>query len=405
MAAPPRSFAFYAVVLGTLTMMMPLGTDIFLASLPAFAREYGISMGQAEFALSAFFAGSALGQILWGPLSDRFGRKRVAMAAVSGYFIAAASIALSDSFAPVIFWRFIQGISAASGRIVGNAIARDLYERERLAKLIAFTMTFGSVSAMLTVPIGGWIAGRFDWQITFIITATYAAGLLLMFSVLFKETIAEKNPLAIDPVPMLLNFAMIARDRVFMSYVMVGAGAWAGMSGYINSSPGLLIRSYGVTPQTYGLVAAVVPAGFLIGAILVARYAERVRGDRFLLLGSACVAVGGIGMLGFALFGLPHPLALPVPMVPYALGFACLIPQSAAGALTPFGRLAGTAASLQGFIQAMIGATVTLLLGMFNNGTLYPMAITVAVSGLATLAAYRWLVRPLRRPPFPQPPH
>jgi MFS transporter, DHA1 family, multidrug resistance protein len=102
-------------------------------------------------------------------------------------------------------------------------------------------------------------------------------------------------------------------------------------------------------------------------------------------------------MLGFAVFGLPHALALPLPMIPYALGFACLIPQASAGALSPFGRVAGTASSLQGFIQAMIGAAVTLLLGVFNNGTIYPMATVVAVSGLATLGVYLRLVRPLRQ--------
>lgn len=403
---PTRSFGFYAAILGVLTMMMPLGTDIFLASMPAFAREYGVSMGSAEFTLSAFFAGGALGQIIWGPLSDRFGRKPIAIIAVSGYFIAASAIALSDSFAPVIFWRFVQGVSASSGRIIGNAIARDLYERDRLARLIAFTMTFGSVSALLTGPVGGIIAGRFAWQTAFVVTATYAAILLLLFTAAFKETIAAKNPLAINPIPFAINIVMLIRDRIFLSYVFVGGAAWAGMSAFINSSPGLLIRTYGLAPETYGLVIASVPFGFMSGAIFVARYTERLRGDAFLLLGSVCIAAGGVFMLGFAVFGLPHPLAMIAPMIPYAFGFACLIPQASAGALTPFGQVAGTASSLQGFIQNMGGASVSLLLGFANNGTLYPMASAIALFGLLTLGVYVALVRPLRRnvsPPFPPP--
>jgi DHA1 family bicyclomycin/chloramphenicol resistance-like MFS transporter len=143
-------------------------------------------------------------------------------------------------------------------------------------------MTFGSVSALLTGPVGGIIAGQFDWQVAFIITASYAAALLILFSVTFKETIREKNLLAIDPVPFVINIAMLIRDRVFLSYVLVGATAWAGMSGFINSSPGLLIRTYGIAP----------------------------------LLGTLSIAAGGLAMLGLAVLGLPHPLALIAPMSP-----------------------------------------------------------------------------------------
>ena len=392
-----RSFVFYALLLGTLTMMMPLGTDIFLPSMPAFAREYGVSMGAAELTLSAFFAGNATGQLIWGPVSDRFGRKPVVIAAVSAYFIAAAAVALSDSFAPVIFWRFVQGASGASSRILGNAIARDLYERERLAKLIAFVMTFGAMSAIVTGPLGGAIADRFEWQAAFFVTAAFAAFLLVLIVTLYDETIVERNPLAIDPVSMVTTMVEIVRSRVFLSYVLISGCGMAGLSAWINSSPGVLIGLYGIAPGTFGLAFGSLPLGFMAGSIVVGRYAERLRSDRFLQIGSACTALAGLAMLALAIFGVPHPLVLVVPMLPYLFGFAFLIPQSASGALTPFGRMAGTASSLQGFIQSMIAAAVSAALGLTNNGTLYPMAIAIACAGLATLGVYAFLVRPLRQ--------
>lgn len=406
MTARQRSFGFYAVLLAALSLMMPLGTDIFLPSMPAFAREYGVGMGTAELTLSAFFAGSATGQLIWGPLSDRYGRKPLILVAIATYFIAAGAVALSDSFAPVVFWRFVQGMSASAGRILANAVSRDLFDRERLAQLIASIMTFGALATIVTGPIGGVLAEHFEWQAVFIYTGAYAAILFVLCAGLLDETVVEKNPLALRPIPMVMTMAGIARDRTFISYVLLGACGMAGMSGFINSSPGLLIGRYGVEPSTYGAMFAVMPVGFMAGSFLFARYGRRLGGERFMLLGAGFVALAGAAYLGLAVFGVPHPLLLMAPMMPYLFGFSLMIPYATSGALSPFGRVAGTASSLQGFIQSMSGALISAVLGLVNNGTLYPMAIAIGVCGVGTLGVYFSLVRPLRRavaPPFPPP--
>lgn len=391
--ATRRSFLFYAAMLGILTMMMPLGTDIFLASMPAFARDYGMSMGAAELTLAAFFAGNAAGQIVWGPLSDRFGRKPIILIAVSGYFLAATAIALSDNFALVVALRVVQGAAASSGRILANAVSRDLFDREKLAQLISFVMTAGSLSAMITGPLGGFIADHFDWQVAFIVPSVFAAVLLTIFIFGFHETIAERNPLAIRPLPMLITMGEIVRNRNFVAYVMTSACAMAGMSAFLNSAPGLLIGVHGLSPGTFGILFALLPLGFMAGSIFSGRYSGRIKSDTFLTLGTASMAAGGVAMLGFALFGLPDPKALALPMIPYLFGFACIIPQCAAGALTPFGRMAGTASSLQGFAQSMVSASTSMILAFVANGTLYPMAIAIVASGLASILSYHLLVR------------
>jgi DHA1 family bicyclomycin/chloramphenicol resistance-like MFS transporter len=395
--ATRRSFMFYAVMLGILTMMMPLGTDIFLASMPAFARGYGMSIGAAELTLAAFFAGNAIGQIFWGPLSDRFGRKPIIIIAVASYFLAAAAIALSDNFTLAVILRVVQGMAASSGRILANAVSRDLFDRERLAKLISYVMTAGAISAILTGPLGGFIADHFDWQAAFIVPAIYAALTLLIFLFYYDETIVERNPLAIRPLPMLATMAQIARSPVFAAYVLTSGCAMAGLSAFLNSGPGLLIGLYGVTPGTFGILYALLPVGFMAGSILSARYGGRWGSDRFLTLGTASMSIGGSAMLAFAIFGLPDPRAMVLPMIPYLFGFACIIPQCASGALTPFGRTAGTASSLQGFIQSMLGATVSVILAFTANGTLYPMAIAIALSGGASIASYVFLIRRMHR--------
>lgn len=391
--AERRSFFFYAVVLGILTMMMPLGTDIFLASMPAFARGYGMPMGAAELTLAAFFAGNAAGQIVWGPLSDRFGRKPIIIVALSCYFVAAGAIALSDNFTLAVILRVVQGMAASSGRILANAVARDLYDRDRLAKLIAFVMTAGAVSGAMTGPLGGFIADHFDWQAAFIVPAVFAAFALVLFIFGFEETIVERNPMAIRPISMIATMLEIGRHRVFLAYVLTSGCAMAGMSAFLNSSPGLLIGLYGVAPGTFGLLFAMLPVGFMSGSILVGRYAEHFGSDRFLMIGTCAMATGGLAMLGFAVFGLPDPRLMVVPMMPYLLGFAFIIPQCSSGALSPFGRAAGTASSLQGFIQSMIGASVSVLLALCANGTLYPMAIAIATAGLSSIASYLFLIR------------
>jgi DHA1 family bicyclomycin/chloramphenicol resistance-like MFS transporter len=399
--ATRRSFMFYAVTLGILTMMMPLGTDIFLASMPAFARDYGMSIGAAELTLAAFFAGNAAGQIVWGPLSDRFGRKPIIVVAVAAYFLSAAAIALSDNFTLAMILRVVQGAAASSGRILANAVSRDLYDREKLAQLISFVMAAGALSAIFTGPLGGFIADHFDWQAAFVVPAVYAALTLLLFLVWYDETIVERNPLAIRPLPMLSTMAGIARNRVFAAYVLTSGCAMMGLSAFLNSGPGLLIGLYGLTPGTFGYLYALLPVGFIAGSILSARYGGRLSSDAFLIIGTSSMAAAGLAMLAFAIFGLPDPRAMVVPMLPYMFGFACIIPQCSSGALTPFGRTAGTASSLQGFTQSMMGATVSVTLALTANGTLYPMAIAIAASGIASIASYMVLIRRMHRPVAP----
>ena len=396
--ATRRSFMFYAVMLGILTMMMPLGTDIFLASMPAFARDYGRSIGAAELTLAAFFAGNAAGQIVWGPLSDRFGRKPVIIVALASYFLAAAAIALTDSFMLAVILRVVQGAAASSGRILANAVSRDLYDREKLAQLISLIMAAGAISAIFTAPIGGFIADHFDWQAAFVIPALYAAITLLLFVICYDETIVERNPLAIRPLPMLASIVGIARNRVFVAYVLTSGCAMLGLSAFLNSGPGLLIGLYNVTPSTFGVLYALLPVGFMAGSLLSARYGGRLSSNTFLIVGTSSMAVAGLAMLGLAIFGLPDPRLLVLPMVLYMFGFACIIPQCASGALTPFGRTAGTASSLQGFTQSMMGATVSVILALTANGTLYPMAIAIAASGVASVISYILLIRRMHRP-------
>jgi DHA1 family bicyclomycin/chloramphenicol resistance-like MFS transporter len=396
--ATRRSFMFYAVMLGILTMMMPLGTDIFLASMPAFARDYGMSVGAAELTLAAFFAGNAVGQIFWGPLSDRFGRKPIIVIAVASYFLAALAIAFSDNFTLAVILRVVQGAAASSGRILANAVSRDLYDREKLAQLISFVMAAGAISAIVTGPLGGFIAEHFDWQAAFIVPAIYAAIALSLFLAFYDETIVDRNPLAIRPLPMFASVMEIARSRVFAAYVLTSGCAMAGLSAFLNSGPGLLIGVYGVAPGTFGFLYALLPVGFMAGSLLSARYGARLSSNTFLTLGTVSMAGAGLAMLSFAIFGLPDPRALVLPMIPYLFGFACIIPQCASGALTPFGRMAGTASSLQGFTQSMMGAAVSVILALSANGTLYPMAIAIALSGIASICSYIFLIRRMHRP-------
>jgi hypothetical protein len=171
-----------------------------------------------------------------------------------------------------------------------------------------------------------------------------------------------------------------------------------GLSAFLNSGPGLLIGLYGVTPGTFGILYGLLPVGFMAGSILSARYGGRWRSDTFLIVGTISMAGAGLAMLAFAIFGLPDPRAMVLPMIPYLFGFACIIPQCAAGALTPFGRMAGTASSLQGFTQSMMGAAVSVILALTANATLYPMAIAIALAGLASIASYIVLIRRMHRP-------
>jgi DHA1 family bicyclomycin/chloramphenicol resistance-like MFS transporter len=295
------------------------------------------------------------------------------------------------AFAPnvetLIVLRFIQGMAASAGRIVGPAAGRDSYEREHLRRLLTYSMLIATTSPIVSSPLGGFLASTFGWQASFVYMSTVGCVTLLLFVFVFKETIAKRDLNAIRPKNLFGNFREILKNTVFLRYLFFAALLASGMSNFLTSSSGVLIGQYGLSPVTYGLLFATIMIGFLVASLIAGRLVARLSINTMITASAAFAATGGISMTVLAHMSIYTPAAIVVPMMIYTAGFGLGTAQAVAGAITPFPHKAGTASSLMGFLQSSFAAGTATVVSTFADGTPVPMSTGIAFSGAGALVA------------------
>ena len=382
------AYLLMAVLLGAMAMLGPLSIDIVLPVLPTMAEDLNESMGRIELSMTAIFAGGAIGQLLFGPLSDRFGRKPVILTALVLYTISTVAISRADALEPIIFWRFIQGVVLASGRIIANAAARDQYGKDQLGRLISLIFIVSVSASAINPLIGGFMVTQFGWQSVFLVMTGYGVVLTLAVLFCFRETIPEKDMTAIQPVRLASNCSQVFKNREFNICLLSGGFAVAGFIAFLSASPGVAKSVFNLSPREYSYGFAGVISTFLVVSICSNRFVEQVGSHRFIIIGGLLQAIGGVSMLAFAIAGSTHPISLFGPMALFVTGFSFLYPLSTAKALDPFRATAGTASSLLGFSQNIMGAIVSALLAFLGDGTAFPMALGLAICGITSAGIY-----------------
>ena len=391
----PGTFALTAL-LAALTAVGPLSTDMYLPSLPDIARDLGASTPLVQFTLSAYLIGFACGQIVYGPISDRHGRKPVLLAAVALFTFGTLVCMVSTSIEMLIVARTLQALGGSGAVVVTRPIVRDLYSGARAGRELSL---IGSVMALAPVvaPIGGGVLQTaFGWRSIFIVLAVAGAAAFVVVWRSLPETLAKRAAEAASASSMVRSYRIVAGNRVYLAYLGLGSLSYAGLFAWISGASFVLQNLYGLTPFVFGCVFAVGSLGYLAGSTIAARLVSRFGLGGMSGIGAAALALGGLlACLSIAL-GLTSSLSLVLPVAVFLAGLGMVLPQSIAGAITPFPERAGAASSLFGFVQqtaaAVCGALVAWLLG--RNA--WPMVGAMALMGCATLLL--WLVsRGVRR--------
>jgi len=391
----PGTFALTAL-LAALTAVGPLSTDMYLPSLPDIARDLGASTPLVQFTLSAYLIGFACGQIVYGPISDRHGRKPVLLAAIALFTFGTLVCMMSTSIEMLIVARTLQALGGSGAVVVTRAIVRDLYSGARAGRELSL---IGSVMALAPVvaPIGGGVLQTaFGWRSIFVVLAVAGAAAFVVVWRSLPETLAKRAAEAASASSMVRSYRIVAGNRVYLAYLGLGSLSYAGLFAWISGASFVLQNLYGLTPFVFGCVFAVGSLGYLAGSTIAARLVSRFGLGGMSGIGAAALALGGLlACLSIAL-GLTSSLSLVLPVAVFLAGLGMVLPQSIAGAITPFPERAGAASSLFGFVQqtaaAVCGALVAWLLG--RNA--WPMVGAMALMGCATLLL--WFVsRGVRR--------
>lgn len=378
------------LLLGVLISLSALGTDLYAPALPGLAASFAAPVSAAQATVTTYFLGLAAGQLLWGPLSDRYGRKPVLLAALVLMLAATAAAALAGSLPTVATARFLQGAGMAGGVVIGRSIVRDLHTHEQAARLLSRMMLVFSLVPIAAPLAGAALASRAGWTAIFWAYASVAGLLVIAVAAGLRETAAARRAASLAEIAR--RFREILGDRRFVAPFLLVLGCQMAIICWVSSSAFALVRE-GVSARAYGAMFAGVMLGQIAGAWASGRLVLRVGMARLLRAGGRIALAGGGAAAALAWAGLEHWLAIVLPFGVLLFGTALIIPNATALALSPFPRAAGAASSLMGAIGFACGALVSALLGAVFDGTPRPMASAAA---LAVLGVFVCETRVLR---------
>ncbi|MFF8414457.1 Bcr/CflA family multidrug efflux MFS transporter [Streptomyces omiyaensis] len=398
-SAAQRAGLLVTLVLGGLTALPPLSMDMYLPALPEVTRSLTAPAATVQLTLTACLAGMALGQLVVGPMSDKWGRRRPLLAGMVVYVLATAVCAFAPSAELLIAFRLLQGLAGAAGIVIARAVVRDLYEGVEMARFFSTLMLISGVAPIIAPLIGGQILRITDWRGVFHVLAVIGVLLTLVVRRFLHETLPPERRQEGGVGQALRTMRGLLADRVFTGYMLAGGLAFAALFAYISASPFVVQEIYGASPQTFSLLfglnsIGLVAVGQVNGKLLVGR----VSLDKALGWGLSVILLASVALLlmtsgAFGEVGLV-PIAAGLFVLMSAMGLA--MPNTNAQALMRTPHAAGSASALLGTSSFLIGAVASPLVGIAGERTAVPMAVVQLVCAAAALACFLLLCRPWR---------
>jgi DHA1 family bicyclomycin/chloramphenicol resistance-like MFS transporter len=375
-------------LLGVLVALPAMGTDLFVPALPLLAQALAADAGAAQFTLTTFFVGLAAGMLLWGPLSDRYGRKPVLCAGLAAMAVASLIAARVDSIGAVAAARLVQGLAMSSGAVIARTVVRDLHAHEQAARLLASMTVVFSIVPFAAPLAGAALAAQAGWRAIFWCFTAVAALLLAATLGGLAET-APRERRSAHPAQIARTFRTILGEPRFVAPFLLVLCAHLGILAWVSSSAFVLVRGFGVSTTGYGFAFAGVMLGQISGAWVCSRLVVRLGIPRLLRAGAALMLAAGVAAAGLAWAGAGHWGAVVGPFLVFLFGSALVVPNATAAALSPFPGSAGAATSLIFSTGFTIGALVSAGLGYAFDGTARPMATLGACAGLGAFILAR----------------
>lgn len=384
------------IVLATLMAFSPFAVDMYLPALPSIAIELGVGQGVVQWSLSAFFLGLGVGQLVWGPLGDHWGRKKPIIAGIALFVGASAGCALATSPEQLAVLRFVQAFGGGAALVLARAIVSDLYDREEAARALSLLMTVMAIAPMIAPVLGGAFLILWSWRSIFWFLMLFglaaAAGVLTL-----RESLSPEKRIKGPVWHAFGTYGALLRNRAFLSYTAAGAFQYAGMFAYISGTPFVYIEYFGVEPQSYGFFFAFNVVGIMGTNLLNRRLVPHLGSDGALRLGAAISAVSGIALIICGVTGTLGFIGILVPMFGFVSMLGLVTPNAMAGGMALVPWAGGAASALAGASQFTGGALAGLLVGRFADGTPTPLVIVVGAMGVGCWLSSIAIGRVMRR--------
>lgn len=360
-----------------------IGGVMYTPAIPQIARDFGADASAAQFTLTVFVLTFAVAQLVYGPVSDRFGRRFVLFASLAVYGVGSVAVALAPTIDWLIGARVVQAFGAVGGTVLARAIARDIWDFPQVRRPLALINSGGTVAPLLALVAGGFVSTALGWQGVFWVTAAIAFAFLAIAIAFLPETHTKRASDAYGGMRMLTNYGRLLRSPLFLCYAASQGLISGGIFGFMTGAPFVVIETMGIDAGLYGILTAAMPTGFVIGNLISSRISHRVPIAPLMVAGCSLAAVCAVVSFAFVLAGTLELWILYPFMLVYTIGVGLNVPNSMAAALEIDPKIAGTAAALLGTISFSCMALSSFLVGWVESGDGHGVTGMLAVLAVA----------------------
>lgn len=391
-----KKYFLTILVLGTLSAISPFSIDMYLPGFPAIAKDLNTTVANVQLSLSSFFIGISVGQLLYGPLLDRYGRKNPLYFGLGLYLISSIGCTFAHSAESLIIYRFLQALGGCVGMVASRAMIRDIFPVSEIAKVFSLLMLVIGVSPLLAPTIGGYVTALFGWHYVFVILTIMSGLILIAVHYTLPEGRKPDTSISLKPKPILRGFREVLKNPQFYTYTLTGSIAAAGLYAYIAGSPYVFMEIFKVSEQAYGWIFASIAVGIIGASQLNTLLLRRFESEQIIVGALICQSFTGVLLFAGAYFeftGLYSTISL-IFVFLCCQGFS--FPNSSALALTPFSKNAGSASALMGSLQMALGALASVMVSLLSNHTALPMTGVMALcacGSLITLLAGKRIIK------------
>jgi DHA1 family bicyclomycin/chloramphenicol resistance-like MFS transporter len=377
------------VLLASNAALGPFSTDTYMASLPHIGLELQAPTDLVQLTLSAYLMGFSIGQAIYGPIADKYGRKPVMVFGLALYVVASAICALAHSIEVLILARALQAFAGAAPIILARAIVRDIYEGVRAARELSIMTSIGGLAPITAPILGAFLQVAFGWRSVFVAMTLIGLTLFLNAAFLLPETVRQKQAGPLSPFGVLRSFAIVGRNPTFRAYAGIQAMTYTGLFAFISTSSFILQELYGYSPVQFSLAFASCSITFVGATFVNRRLVPRLGLNGTLGVGVKCLATGGLLHVICVSLWPSASAAVIVPTMVFFAGMGLNLPLSIAGALGPFPDRAGAASSLMGLCQMTLAAIVGAFISSLLGSSALPLSVTLAIVGVCAFSIFQ----------------
>ncbi len=377
-------------LLGSLTALDPLTIDMYLPAFQQIQQDFATSMGKVELSVTTFFIGMAFGQLIYGPLTDRFGRRKPLLAGMVLYFLATIGCALAPNIESFIAFRFLQAIGGCAGMVITRAIIRDLFDAREVAAFLSNMALIMGIAPIIAPSVGALILHFFEWKYIFWLLAV--VNVLCMFSIYLKLPETNfKRKTELHFTQTLKSYFELLSSRSFLGYLLPDTALRAGMFAYIAGSPFVFMELLEIPTKFYGVIFGLNGLGLMLASQVNRRLLNKFTPEKILRVSVRVAAIASL-VVFLATWTIPFKFILLISLFVFLASLNFVSPNSLAMALSTQGHQAGLASALYGCLQWSMASFSSLLVGHFHNGTAFPMTGAILFCGLFSLSCYQFLI-------------